>query len=60
MTAIEGERIMGFPDNWTHLPNWSRGFKSEYNQRLATLGNSWAVPVARWVGERIQMVSEIS
>ena len=59
MTAIEGERLMGFPDDWTHVPDWPRGFKSEYNQRLATLGNSWAVPVARWVGERIQMVDEV-
>jgi DNA (cytosine-5)-methyltransferase 1 len=57
LTAVEGERLMGFPDNWTQISDWKGGPKAEYRARLATLGNSWSVPVARWVGERIQLMS---
>jgi site-specific DNA-cytosine methylase len=60
ISPVEGERLMGFPDNWTQVSDWKGGPKSEYGARFAALGNSWSVPVARWVGERIQMVSEIS
>lgn len=57
LTAVEGERLMGFPDNWTQVSDWKGGPRAEYRARMATLGNSWSVPVARWVGERIQKVT---
>lgn len=46
-TPIECERLMGFPDNYTNLP------KSRPTNRFQALGNSWAVPVVRWIGRRL-------
>lgn len=54
LTAVECERLMGFPDGYTDVPSVS------YWRRHAMLGNSWAVPVFRWVGERISMVDQAS
>jgi len=55
MTPVEAERLQGFPDNYTNIP-W-RG-RTETNcpdgPRYKALGNSWAVPVVRWIGKRIQ------
>lgn len=45
---IECERLMGFPDNYTAIPGASDA------ARYKALGNSIAVPVMRWIGERIQ------
>ena len=47
MTPLECERLMGFPDNYTNV-----GFASMTN-RYQGVGNSWAVPVVQWIGERI-------
>ncbi len=46
-TPLECERLMGFPDNYTNLV----GVKP--TNRYQAVGNSWAVPVVRWLGERI-------
>jgi DNA (cytosine-5)-methyltransferase 1 len=45
LTPLECERLQGFPDHYT------AGFSD--NQRYKMLGNSMAVPVVRWIGERI-------
>lgn len=50
----ECERLMGFPDDYTRIP-W-RGKPVDQcpdGPRYKALGNSWAVPVVRWIGERI-------
>lgn len=47
LTPLECERIMGFPDGYTDLPNAKR------TNRYQALGNSWAVPVIRWIGDRL-------
>ncbi|MGN0855455.1 MAG: DNA cytosine methyltransferase [Kiritimatiellia bacterium] len=47
MTPLECERLMGFPDNYTDI-----SFASPTN-RYQGVGNSWAVPVVRWIGERM-------
>lgn len=47
MTPLETERLMGFPDNYTDVD-----FASPTNRYQGT-GNSWAVPVVRWLGERL-------
>lgn len=56
LTPIECERLQGFPDNYTRI-SWNG--KDEDNcpvsPRYKTLGNSMAVPVMRWLGERIDM-----
>ena len=54
LTPTEAERLMGFPDNYTAIP-WRKKPASECpdGPRYRALGNSWAVPVIRWIGERI-------
>ena len=59
LTPRECERLMGFPDDWTRVPY--RGKPAEEcpdTPRYKAIGNSMAVPVMRWIGERIQMVEE--
>jgi DNA (cytosine-5)-methyltransferase 1 len=56
-TPLECERIMGFPDNHTAVP-WKRGTMPD-GRRYKMLGNSMAVPVMRWLGERIRMVDAL-
>ena len=48
LTPVECERLQGFPDNYTNIKN-----KCPDGPRYKALGNSWAVPVVRWIGERI-------
>lgn len=53
LTPKECERLQGFPDDYTNVPGASD------SARYKALGNSMAVPVMEWIGERIQMVSGI-
>jgi DNA (cytosine-5)-methyltransferase 1 len=52
LTPVECERLQGFPDNYTNIP-WRKQAESPDGPRYKALGNSWAVPVVRWIGERI-------
>lgn len=55
LTPTECERLQGFPDSYTKIPY--RNKKADDcpdGPRYAALGNSMAVPVMRWIGERIQ------
>lgn len=57
LTPIECERLQGFPDNYTQVA-W-KGKPAEEcpdGHRYKALGNSMAVPVMRWIGERIDML----
>lgn len=56
LTPRECERLQGFPDDWTLIPY--RGKQAADGPRYAALGNSMAVPVMRWIGEQLAMVSE--
>lgn len=61
LTPRECERLQGFPDDYTRIP-W-RGKPAELcpdGPRYKALGNSMAVPVMRWIGERIEQVHEIA
>jgi DNA (cytosine-5)-methyltransferase 1 len=55
LTPVECERLQGFPDNYTAIP-WRKKPASECpdGPRYKALGNSWAVPVVAWIGQRIQ------
>lgn len=53
LTPVECERLQGFPDNYTNIP-WRKSAESPDGPRYKALGNSWAVPVVRWIGQRIQ------
>jgi DNA (cytosine-5)-methyltransferase 1 len=48
LTEVECERLQGFPDNYTNIKENCPG-----GPRYKALGNSMAVPVMRWIGERI-------
>lgn len=57
LTPTECERLQGFPDGYTAI---------QYRRKLAkdaprykALGNSMAVPVMRWIGERIAAVEAV-
>ncbi len=54
LTPIECERLQGFPDNHTLIP-WRGKDAADCpdGQRYKAIGNSMAVPVMRWIGERI-------
>lgn len=54
LTPVECERLQGFPDGWTDI-EW-KGKKAPDGKRYKALGNSMAVPVMRWIGQRIDMV----
>lgn len=47
LTPIECERLMGFPDNYTAIAN------PRLTNRYQATGNSWAVPVVRWIMTRL-------
>jgi DNA (cytosine-5)-methyltransferase 1 len=54
LTPIECERLQGFPDNWSRI-SWKGKPEEECpdGPRYKACGNSMAVPVMRWIGERI-------
>lgn len=47
LTPVECERLMGFPDNYTAVA------KPRLTNRYQATGNSWAVPVIRWIMQRL-------
>jgi DNA (cytosine-5)-methyltransferase 1 len=57
LTPTECERLQGFPDNYTQIP-WRTKPAEDCpdGPRYKAMGNSMAVPVMRWIGERIEMV----
>lgn len=58
LTPRECERLQGMPDDWTLVPY--RGKPAADGPRYTAIGNSIAVPVLRWIGERIRMVETMS
>lgn len=57
LTPRECERLQGFPDDYTDIPCRNKEHAPD-GPRYKALGNSMAVPVMRWIGERIHMVEE--
>ena len=60
LTPLECERLQGFPDGWTQVP-WKGRPAAECPDsiRYMACGNSMAVPVMRWIGERIAVVDAL-
>lgn len=59
LTPKECERLQGFPDDWTKIPY--RGKASDDcpdGPRCKAIGNSMAVPVMKWIGERIDLADK--
>ena len=60
LTPTECERLQGFPDNYTQIKWRSKAAEDcPDGPRYKAMGNSMAVPVMRWIGERIQMVESL-
>lgn len=47
LTPLECERLMGFPDNYTNLPN------AKDTSRYKAIGNSWNIQTIEWIANRI-------
>ena len=58
LTPVECERLQGFPDGYTNIP-WRNKTESPDGPRYKAMGNSMAVPVMRWIGERIAAVEAL-
>ena len=55
LTPVECERLQGFPDDFTKIPYRNRPIeKCPDGPRYKAMGNSMAVPVMKWIGERIE------
>ena len=57
LTPVECERLQGFPDTYTDI--MSKGKATPDGPRYKALGNSMAVPVMAWIGNRIQQVESL-
>lgn len=47
LSPLECERLMGFPDNYTNIDG------ARKTNRYQAVGNSWAIPVVKWIGNRL-------
>ena len=57
LTPVECERLQGFPDNYTDIKLKNK--PTPDGPRYKALGNSMAVPVMAWIGQRIQKVEDL-
>jgi DNA (cytosine-5)-methyltransferase 1 len=57
LTPVECERLQGFPDNYTDIK--SKNKPTPDGPRYKALGNSMAVPVMAWIGQRIEQVEAL-
>jgi len=59
LTPVECERLQGFPDNYTQIP-WNKkvAIGCPDGLRYKAMGNSMAVPVMNWIGNRIHNFNE--
>jgi len=59
LTPRECERLQGFEDDFTCIPYRGKpASQCPDGPRYKALGNSMAVPVMRWIGQRIQQYEE--
>lgn len=60
LTPRECERLQGFPDDYTLISYRNKPAENcPDGPRYKALGNSMAVPVMRWIGQRIESVTKI-
>jgi DNA (cytosine-5)-methyltransferase 1 len=57
LTPVECERLMGWPDGWTDVPD-ERGKPAPDTARYKACGNGVASPVAAWIGFRLREALE--
>lgn len=51
LLPVECEALQGFPADWTLVPIGAK--LAADGPRYKQIGNAWAVPCVRWIGERI-------
>lgn len=55
MSPREYERLQGFPDDWTMVPQSGKpAEKCPNGPRYKAIGNSMSVNVMRWIGKRLK------
>jgi DNA (cytosine-5)-methyltransferase 1 len=60
LTPKECERLQGFPDDWTRIPYRNKpADQCPDGPRYKACGNSMAVPVMRWIGQRIEYIEAL-
>lgn len=60
LTPRECERLQGFPDDYTMISYRNKPAENcPDGPRYKALGNSMAVPVMHWIGQRIESVTKI-
>lgn len=60
LTPFETEILQGFPRGWTKIPYRNKpADQCPDGPRYKACGNSMAVPVMRWIGQRIQLIDTI-
>lgn len=64
LTPRECERLQGFPDDWTLVPLSLKARQTRVRWtsdagRYKAIGNSMAVPVMRWLGQRIDLIDKM-
>ena len=58
LTPVECERLQGFPDGYTNIP-WANKPTAPDSRRYKALGNSMAVPVMKFIGNRIESAQPV-
>lgn len=53
LTPVECSRLQGFPDDYLSQVHWRGKATPPDGPMYKALGNSWAVPNVRWIGQRI-------
>jgi DNA (cytosine-5)-methyltransferase 1 len=53
LLPVECERLQGWEDNWTDVPDPETGKPASDSQRYRCAGNGVCTPVAEWVGRRL-------
>jgi DNA (cytosine-5)-methyltransferase 1 len=57
LMPVEWERLQGFPDGYTDVTY--KGRPASDKRRTTALGNSFPVPMLRWIGRRIARIEEM-
>ena len=58
LTTVECARLQGFPDDYLNITY--NGKPAADGPKYKALGNSFAVPVVRWIGQRLQLIDLFS
>lgn len=58
LTPLECERAQGLPDHHTNIP-WKGKNHAPDSRRYKAIGNSMAVPVMRWILDRVRLADEM-